>query len=308
MTATPLVDWPIAPGRDPRSRRPRSGSTPSRSGHPSRRSSPARPGGCISSGSPSSPPCGIPIGPAPRGGWRRPDARELVVRGRPAGRVPRTARRGGRDPRRRAVVGRIVERRERGRSVPEVLARRHRVRLHRRRRGHDDRAADHAPDRVRGRVAPAPGGGHGSIVARGFTSARWSSPPPRSRERCTLVAWLAPGTTLRGMDRLTVTRRVVTAAAIVLVALVALSARLLAVERLADRLRRGRLPAGRPALSRPASRRATRASSPDDNYRTEHPPLAKIVTGIALAPLPPAPEIPTARPPPARRTTSPSHS
>ena len=93
------------------------------------------------------------------------------------------------------------------------------------------------------------------------------------------------------MDRLTVTRRLVTGAAIVLVALVALSARLIAVERLPpdfdedDYLRAGQqiatgLQAGDPFV-------VTR-----DNYRTEHPPLAKLVTGLAIAPLPPAPEIP----------------
>ena len=93
------------------------------------------------------------------------------------------------------------------------------------------------------------------------------------------------------MDRLTVTRRLVTGAAIVLVALVALSARLIAVERLPidfdedDYLRAGQqiatgLQAGDPGV-------VTR-----DNYRTEHPSLAKLVTGLAIAPLPPAPEIP----------------
>jgi ABC-type sugar transport system permease subunit len=93
------------------------------------------------------------------------------------------------------------------------------------------------------------------------------------------------------MDRLTVTRRLVTGAAIVLVALVALSARLIAVERLPidfdedDYLRAGQqiatgLQAGDPLV-------VTR-----DNYRTEHPSLAKVVTGLAIAPLPPAPEIP----------------
>ena len=93
------------------------------------------------------------------------------------------------------------------------------------------------------------------------------------------------------MDRLTVTRRLVTGAAIVLVALVALSARLIAVERLPidfdedDYLRAGQqiatgLQAGDPGV-------VTR-----DNYRTEHPSLAKVVTGLAIAPLPPAPEIP----------------
>ena len=93
------------------------------------------------------------------------------------------------------------------------------------------------------------------------------------------------------MDRLTVTRRLVTGAAIVLVALVALSARLIAVERLPidfdedDYLRAGQqiatgLQAGDPVV-------VTR-----DNYRTEHPSLAKVVTGLAIAPLPPAPEIP----------------
>jgi ABC-type sugar transport system permease subunit len=100
------------------------------------------------------------------------------------------------------------------------------------------------------------------------------------------------------VDRLTVTRRVVTGAAIVFVAIVALSARMLAVERLPidfdedDYLRAGQLIAT-----------GLRAGDPGvvtrDNYRTEHPPLAKIVTGIAIAPLAPAEEVPD------RPTTSP---
>ena len=100
------------------------------------------------------------------------------------------------------------------------------------------------------------------------------------------------------MDRLTVARRLVTASAIVLVAIVAFGGRLLAVNVLPidydedDYLRAGQqyavgLQAGDPGVFL------------RENYRSEHPPLSKIVTGLVLAPLPPAPEIPD------RPTTSP---
>ena len=109
------------------------------------------------------------------------------------------------------------------------------------------------------------------------------------------------------MDRLTVTRRAVTGAAIVLVALVALSARLLAVERLPidfdedDYLRAGQqiatgLQAGDPLV-------VTR-----DNYPTKHPSLAKVITGLAIAPCRPRPRSPTARRPYRPRMTSRSRS
>ncbi len=105
----------------------------------------------------------------------------------------------------------------------------------------------------------------------------------------------------------TVTRRLVTGAAIVLVALVALSARLIAVERLPidfdedDYLRAGQqiatgLQEGDPGV-------VIR-----DNYRPEHPPLTKVATGLAIAPLPPRPRSPTARRPRRRRTACPSRS
>ena len=100
------------------------------------------------------------------------------------------------------------------------------------------------------------------------------------------------------MDRLTVARRTVSAAAILLVAIVALGGRLLAANTLPidfdedDYLRAGQqyatgLQAGDPGVFL------------RDNYRSEHPPLTKIITGLVLAPLPPAPEIPD------RPTTSP---
>ena len=100
------------------------------------------------------------------------------------------------------------------------------------------------------------------------------------------------------MDRLVVTRRLATAAAILLVGIVALGGRLLAVNVLPidfdedDYLRAGQqyaigLQAGDPGVFL------------RDNYRSEHPPLSKIITGLVLAPLPPAPEIPD------RPTTSP---
>ena len=88
-------------------------------------------------------------------------------------------------------------------------------------------------------------------------------------------------------------RRVVLVAAAVVVLLVAFGTRMLAVGQLNvdfdedDYLRAGQLYAT-----------GLRAGDPGvflrENYRPEHPPLSKIVTGLALAPLPPAPEVPDA--------------
>ena len=88
-------------------------------------------------------------------------------------------------------------------------------------------------------------------------------------------------------------RRLVMLAAAVAVLLIALGTRMLAVDELYvdfdedDYLRAGQqyatgLQAGDPGVFL------------RENYRTEHPPLSKIVTGLAIAPLPPAPEIPDA--------------
>lgn len=79
--------------------------------------------------------------------------------------------------------------------------------------------------------------------------------------------------------------------AAVAVALVALSLRLLAVDRLPidrdedDYLRAGQLYAS-------GLRQGDLGVLLRENYRPEHPPLTKIVTGLAIAPLSPAPEIP----------------
>ena len=86
-------------------------------------------------------------------------------------------------------------------------------------------------------------------------------------------------------------RRLVAVSALAFVAAVAITARLVAVDVLPidfdedDYLRAGQL-------------YATGIQDGDlgvflrENYRTEHPPLSKIVTGLAIAPLDPAPEIP----------------
>jgi ABC-type sugar transport system permease subunit len=94
------------------------------------------------------------------------------------------------------------------------------------------------------------------------------------------------------MDRrITAMRASVSLLAVLTVGIVALSARLLAVNTLPidfdedDYLRAGQqyatgIQAGDPGVLL------------RDNYRTEHPPLTKIVIGFAIAPLPPAAEIP----------------
>jgi ABC-type sugar transport system permease subunit len=93
------------------------------------------------------------------------------------------------------------------------------------------------------------------------------------------------------VDRLTVARRLVTASAILLVAIVALGGRLLAVNVLPidydedDYLRAGQ----QYAMGLQAGDVGVLLR---ENYRSEHPPLSKIITGVVLAPLPPAPEIP----------------
>jgi arabinogalactan oligomer/maltooligosaccharide transport system permease protein len=86
-------------------------------------------------------------------------------------------------------------------------------------------------------------------------------------------------------------RRLLLIIAAIVVTLIALSARLTAVDRLPidydedDYLRAGQI-------------YATSIQNGDwgifarENYRTEHPPLTKIVNGLVLASLPPAPEIP----------------
>lgn len=86
-------------------------------------------------------------------------------------------------------------------------------------------------------------------------------------------------------------RHIALAAAAFTVLLIALGTRLLAVNHLAvdfdedDYLRAGQLYAT-----------GLQAGDPSvflrENYRTEHPPLSKIVIGLAITPLPPAPEIP----------------
>ena len=85
--------------------------------------------------------------------------------------------------------------------------------------------------------------------------------------------------------------RLASIAAVIVVTLIALSARLTAVDKLPidydedDYLRAGQI-------------YATGIQTGDwsvftrENYRTEHPPLTKIVNGLVMAPLPPAPEIP----------------
>lgn len=92
------------------------------------------------------------------------------------------------------------------------------------------------------------------------------------------------------MDRLALLRRLAAVAAVGLVFVVALGGRLLAVNVLSvdfdedDYLRAGQLYAT-----------GFQAGDPSvllrENYRPEHPPLAKIVVGLAITPLPPAPEI-----------------
>ena len=97
--------------------------------------------------------------------------------------------------------------------------------------------------------------------------------------------------TLRVMNRTARARRLVTASAVLLVALVALSTRLLAVNNLSidydedDYLRAGQLY----AVGLQAGDLSVLTSQ---NYRIEHPPLTKIVTGLALTPLPAAPIVP----------------
>ncbi len=95
-----------------------------------------------------------------------------------------------------------------------------------------------------------------------------------------------------GVDRRVVLApTIVRVSAIATVAAIALATRLLAVEVLPidfdedDYLRAGQqyavgLQAGDPGVFL------------RDNYRTEHPPLSKIVTGLAIAPLPAGPEVP----------------
>lgn len=85
--------------------------------------------------------------------------------------------------------------------------------------------------------------------------------------------------------------RLASIAAVIVVTLIALSARLTAVDKLPidydedDYMRAGQI-------------YATGIQTSDwsvftrENYRTEHPPLTKIVNGLVMAPLPPAPEIP----------------
>ncbi|HYO42647.1 MAG TPA: sugar ABC transporter permease [Candidatus Limnocylindrales bacterium] len=96
------------------------------------------------------------------------------------------------------------------------------------------------------------------------------------------------------MDRRsTILRRLVTVSAAGAILLVALATRMLAVGSLGidfdedDYLRAGQLYAT-----------GLQAGDPGvflrENYRPEHPPLAKIVVGLAITPLPPAPEIPDA--------------
>ncbi|HEX5828955.1 MAG TPA: hypothetical protein VFY23_15630, partial [Candidatus Limnocylindrales bacterium] len=93
------------------------------------------------------------------------------------------------------------------------------------------------------------------------------------------------------MDRSRAVRRLAGIAGLLLIVLVALGARLVAIDALPtdfdedDYLRAGQ-------------QYATGFQEGDpgvllrDNYRTEHPPLSKLVIGLAITPLPPVPEIP----------------
>src|SRR5512139_180487 len=95
---------------------------------------------------------------------------------------------------------------------------------------------------------------------------------------------------MKSVSHQTLKRLFLVATALV-VTLIALSARLTAVDKLPidydedDYLRAGQI-------------YATGIQNGDwgvftrENYRTEHPPLTKIVNGLVMAPLPPAPEIP----------------
>src|SRR5512143_1461596 len=92
------------------------------------------------------------------------------------------------------------------------------------------------------------------------------------------------------MSNKSLTRPLLIVAAIA-VTLIALSARLTAVDKLPidydedDYLRAGQIYAT--GLQHGDWSVFTR-----ENYRTEHPPLTKIINGLVMAPLPPAPEIP----------------
>ena len=93
------------------------------------------------------------------------------------------------------------------------------------------------------------------------------------------------------MSRGVAARRVIAGCAILFVAVIALAARLLAVDMLP-------VDFDEDDYLRAAQQYATGIQDGDlgvftrENYRPEHPPLSKIVAGIAIAPLPPAPEIP----------------
>jgi ABC-type sugar transport system permease subunit len=86
-------------------------------------------------------------------------------------------------------------------------------------------------------------------------------------------------------------KRLLLIIAVLVVTLIALSARLTAVDQLPidydedDYLRAGQLYAT-------GIQQGDWSVFTRENYRTEHPPLTKIVNGLVMAPLPPAPEIP----------------
>ena len=79
--------------------------------------------------------------------------------------------------------------------------------------------------------------------------------------------------------------------AVIVVTLIALSARLIAVDKLPidydedDYMRAGQIYAT-------GIQQGDWSVFTRENYRTEHPPLTKIVNGLVMAPVPPAPEIP----------------
>ncbi len=86
-------------------------------------------------------------------------------------------------------------------------------------------------------------------------------------------------------------KRLLFIAAVIAVTLIALSARLTAVDKLPidydedDYLRAGQIYAT-------GIQQGDWSVFTRENYRTEHPPLTKIINGLVMAPLPPAPEIP----------------
>ena len=86
-------------------------------------------------------------------------------------------------------------------------------------------------------------------------------------------------------------KRLLFIAAVIAVTLIALSARLTAVDKLPidydedDYMRAGQIYAT-------GIQQGDWSVFTRENYRTEHPPLTKIINGLVMAPLPPAPEIP----------------